>query len=83
MMIHSSQELAVCLKDRRQQLQLSQSEVVDRVGLRQKTLSAFEIKPDSTKLETLFRLLSALDLQLQVIPKEDRDTIAQGWNEEW
>jgi HTH-type transcriptional regulator/antitoxin HipB len=83
MMIHSSQELAVCLKDRRQQLHLSQSEVVDRVGLRQKTLSAFEIKPDSTKLETLFRLLAALDLQLQVIPKEDRKTIAQGWNEEW
>jgi DNA-binding XRE family transcriptional regulator len=50
MMIHSSQELAVCLKDRRQQLRLSQTEVVDRVGLLQKTLSAFENKPDSTKL---------------------------------
>ncbi len=83
MMIHSSQELAVCLKDRRKQLQLSQTEVVDRVGLLQKTLSAFENKPDSTKLETLFRILAALNLQLQVIPKEDRETIAQGWNEEW
>jgi HTH-type transcriptional regulator / antitoxin HipB len=53
------------------------------VGLLQKTLSAFENKPDSTKLETLFRILAALDLQLQVIPKEDRETITQGWNEEW
>lgn len=83
MMIHSSQELAVCLKDRRQQLQLSQTEVVDRVGLRQKPLSAFEIKPDSTKIETLFRILSALNLQLQVIPREDHQTITQGWNKEW
>lgn len=83
MMIHSTAELTACLKDRRKWRKLSQAEVADRVGLRQKTVSAFESKPDSTKLDTFFRILSALDLQLQVIPKEDRATITKGWKEEW
>jgi HTH-type transcriptional regulator / antitoxin HipB len=83
MMIHSTAELTACLKDRRKLKKLSQAEVADRVGLRQKTVSAFESKPDSTKLDTFFRILSALDLQLQVIPKEDQETITKGWTEEW
>jgi HTH-type transcriptional regulator / antitoxin HipB len=47
------------------------------------TVSAFENKPDSTKLETVFRLLSALDLELHIMPKETKIKDNQGWNEEW
>jgi HTH-type transcriptional regulator / antitoxin HipB len=83
MIIHSTRELAEFTRDRRKREKLSQAEVSDRVGLRQMTVSAFESKPDSTKLETLFRLLSALDLELHVIPKGTKIEDGQGWDKEW
>jgi HTH-type transcriptional regulator / antitoxin HipB len=70
MTIHSAQELTACPKDRRKQCKLSQAEVADRGGLRQKTVSTFENKPDNTKLDTFLRIVSALDLQIQVVQKE-------------
>jgi HTH-type transcriptional regulator / antitoxin HipB len=54
MVIHAAPELAACLKDQWKRCKLSQAEVADQVGLRQKTVSAFENKPDSTKLYTFF-----------------------------
>jgi HTH-type transcriptional regulator / antitoxin HipB len=83
MLIPSAQTLAEVTKDRRRQLKLSQTETSDRVGLSQKTISAFELKPESTKLETFFRLLSALNLELHLVPKEDTETTRAGWKEEW
>jgi HTH-type transcriptional regulator / antitoxin HipB len=83
MIIHSPQELAEFAKDSRNRKKLSQAEIGDRVGLRQKTVSAFENKPESTKLETFFRLLSALDLELQLVPKEDISPTVPGWDQEW
>jgi HTH-type transcriptional regulator/antitoxin HipB len=83
MVIHSPSELAEFARDHRSQKKLSQAEVSDRVGLRQKTVSAFESNPEGTKLETFFRLLSALDLELQIVPKEDIGTSTPGWDEEW
>jgi HTH-type transcriptional regulator / antitoxin HipB len=83
MIIHSPQELAEFAKDSRNRKKLSQAEIGDRVGLRQKTVSAFENKPESTKLETFFRLLSALDLELQLLPKEDISPTVPGWDQEW
>ncbi|MFN8749796.1 MAG: helix-turn-helix domain-containing protein, partial [Pseudanabaena sp.] len=50
---------------------LSQAEIGDRVGIKQATISAFENNPEGTKLETLFKLFSALDLEIQIIPKEE------------
>lgn len=81
MIIHSPQALANYLRDHRKHIKLSQSDISDRVGIRQETVSAFENKPESTKTETLFKLLSALDLELQIVPKGE--TSQQGWDEEW
>jgi len=81
MILHSTQELAEYIRDRRKRQKLSQAEVGDRVGVKQATISAFENNPEGTKLETLFKLISALDLELQVIPKEKARN--QGWQEEW
>jgi HTH-type transcriptional regulator / antitoxin HipB len=61
----------------------ARSQVSDRVSLRQKTVSAFESNPAGTNLDTFFRLLSALGLELQIIPKEETGSSALGWNEEW
>lgn len=64
-------------------MRLNQSQVGDRTGVRQVTVSAFENRPASTKLETLFKLLSALELELQLVPKEKASGASQGWDEEW
>ncbi len=83
MVIHSPKELAEFARDYRTQKKLSQAEVSDRVGLRQKTVSAFESSPEGTKLDTFFRLLSALDLELQIVPRSEIGVSTPGWDQEW
>lgn len=69
MRINSAKELSIYIQDNRILNKLSQESVADLASVRQATVSAFESKPDSAKLETLFKLLSALDLELEVSPK--------------
>jgi HTH-type transcriptional regulator / antitoxin HipB len=57
MIIRSTRELAEFAKDYRKRKKLSQVEIGDRVGLRQKTISDFESGPERAKLETFFKLL--------------------------
>jgi HTH-type transcriptional regulator / antitoxin HipB len=83
MIIHSSKELAAFARGYRHRKKLSQTELGEQVGLPQKTVSAFERRPDSTKLETFFRLLSALDLELQLVSKKEPNSATIGWDEEW
>jgi HTH-type transcriptional regulator / antitoxin HipB len=68
--IRSPKELALMVEDQRRELKLSQTKAGDLVGLKQKTISAFENKPYGTKLETLFRILSATNLDLYLCPKD-------------
>jgi HTH-type transcriptional regulator/antitoxin HipB len=55
----------------RKKLKLSQLEVGKLVGLSQKTISAFENKPESTQLGALFRILSALNLDITLSAKDE------------
>ena len=82
MLIHAPKELALFVIHRRKQLNLSQAAVANRVGLKQKTVSAFENKPESTKLDTLFRILSAVKLDITLLMKDDMRVKSQ-WKEEW
>lgn len=70
MILNNPKALASYIADQRKQQKLSQATVSDRVGLKQSTISEFENNPDGTKLDTLFRILSALNLDLQVEPKK-------------
>lgn len=83
MFIRSAKELALLVVSRRKELGLSQAEVADRVGLKQKTISTFENKPQSTKLETLFRILSAVNLDINGIAKDKANRVEKPWQEEW
>ena len=83
MFIRSAKEFALLVISRRKELGLSQAEVADRVGLKQKTISAFENKPESTKLETLFRILSAVNLDVNGVAKEKANRVEKPWKEEW
>ena len=65
-------QLGQILRGYRKQKRLSQKETGDRVGLLPKTISGLEIEPGRASLESLFKLLSALDLELVVQDKAGR-----------
>lgn len=85
MLIHSPKELALLVSNQRRNLKLSQADVGQSVGLKQQTISAFENKPEGTKLETLFDILSALNLDITITSKtQDKKTSTKSkWKEEW
>ena len=82
MYIRSSKEMAEYVVTTRKELGLSQSEVANRAGLKQKTISSFENNPNGTKLMTLFRILSAVQLDLNLSLKDDKE-VKSSWTEEW
>ncbi|HAT1825490.1 helix-turn-helix domain-containing protein [Legionella pneumophila] len=69
MIISSAKDLALYLNNKRKQLKMSQSEVADLVGLKQDTISKFENSPDNSRIDTLFRILSALNLNISLVEK--------------
>ncbi|PLY37199.1 transcriptional regulator [Pectobacterium carotovorum] len=88
MKVTNSKQLSSYLKDVRITQKLSQGKVASKVGIRQDTVSSFEQHPDSTKLETFFKILSALNLELTVTPRNvntanNEASVASSWKEEW
>ncbi len=83
MLIHSPKELALFIISQRKKLKLSQADVGKLVGLKQQTISEFETKPDSTKLSTLFHILSAVNLNIKLLAKDDLTNTDIQWKEEW
>ena len=65
----TSDQLAAVLKGLRHTLGLSQRDTGSQVGLLQKTVSALETDPSGSSITSLYRLLSALDLELVLRPK--------------
>jgi len=80
MIINSPKNLASVITYHRKNKKLSQTEVGGLVNLKQKTISAIENTPESSKIETLFRVLSALNLDLIIKPKDEDNN---DWKEEW
>ncbi|MDC9594487.1 helix-turn-helix domain-containing protein [Xenorhabdus sp. IM139775] len=83
MKITSPQTLAVAIREQRKKIRLTQKDTADRVGMKQSTVSGFENNPEKSKLETLFKLLSALDLELQVTERNASKKSGNGWAREW
>jgi HTH-type transcriptional regulator/antitoxin HipB len=63
-------QLSKILQARRGSLELTQQDVARLVGLLPKTVSALENRAESSSIETLFKCLSALDLEMHLFPKE-------------
>ncbi|OGT47280.1 MAG: transcriptional regulator [Gammaproteobacteria bacterium RIFCSPHIGHO2_12_FULL_41_15] len=82
MLIHTPKELALYFHQQRKRQSLSQHKISDLVGLKQTTVSSFENHPESTKLDTLFRLLAAANLEFEILPRDDIKTQSE-WQEEW
>ncbi|PAA96683.1 helix-turn-helix domain-containing protein [Serratia fonticola] len=86
MKITNAKQLSIYLRDVRLAENLSQEKVASRVGIRQDTVSNFELQPGTTKLETFFKILSALDLELEVKPRGSQSCETKStdcWKEEW
>lgn len=82
MKITSPELLAQTLKNARTDHQLSQRATAERVGIKQTTVSSFENHPERSQVETLFRLLSALNLELHITARE-QSPANTGWEQEW
>lgn len=80
MKAHSVKSLKNAINTLRKMKNLSQKQLSQETGLRQPTISNFENKPEKAHLETLFKLLEAMDLELEIKPK---NTESNDWNEEW
>lgn len=67
--IRTPQQLSQMLRAHRKKKKLTQQLAGKDVGLLPKTVSALELKPEGSSIESLFRLLSALDLEMVVREK--------------
>lgn len=61
---------------------VSQAAAADRIGIKQATVSAFENHPDGSRLDTLFKLLAALEFELHITKRGDPLGKTQ-WDQEW
>jgi len=72
-LISTSGQLAQALRNVRKAHGLSQDGAGKLVGLLPKTISALENRPGSATIDSLLKLLSALDLELVIAPKKGSD----------
>lgn len=68
--ITSPEDLGRALKMRRKKLSLTQVEAGEKFNLTQKTVSNIENGRPGVQLDTLFRLMSALNLEIHLQPRD-------------
>ena len=79
--VRTPQQLASVLRAQRARRGLTQARAGKDVGLLPKTISALEQRPEKSSIESLFRLLSALGVELVVRerPGDSRENAAPEW----
>lgn len=84
MQITRPEQLCTLIKVYRKRHGVTQAEIAQLVGLRVATISDFENKPESCKLATFFKILAALQLQLDICPRDKSAEPDQSeWQEGW
>jgi HTH-type transcriptional regulator / antitoxin HipB len=69
-------QLGAIVRNARKKLGLTQSELGERTGLRQETISLIENGNPATKLDTLLNLLAVLGLEFQITARSrQRDNV--------
>lgn len=68
-LIQTPSQLGQALRARRKARGSNQTAAGDRAGLTQNTVSKLELNPAPSTIDSLLRLLSALDLELVLRPK--------------
>jgi len=84
--ISTPMQLAHTLRDVRKSQKLSQDTAGKLVGLLPKTISSLENHPEAASVESLLKLLSALDLEL-IVARKNKNEKNASWspetNEDW
>jgi len=65
----TTKDLGQALRAARKAKGLAQAELATRAGVWQRTVSNIETGPSGAKLDTIFDLLAALDLELRIVPR--------------
>lgn len=81
MKINNCHELSLFLKNNRKLSKKTQGQLGEAAQIQQQSISAFEKHCDHSRIDTLYRLINALDLELHLIPKGA--PLASEWKEEW
>jgi HTH-type transcriptional regulator/antitoxin HipB len=74
----SPKNLGMILRAARKRKGLSQTEAGKSVGIDQPTMSKIERGESRARVDTLFRLLAALDMEMIVSPRERTSNINEG-----
>ena len=69
-LVHSPKSLGSTIKRQRKAKKISQTEAGSTFKIEQSTISSIEQGAPGTRLETLFRVLAALDLEMVIRPKK-------------
>ena len=75
--IKTPQQLGAVLRGCRKARQLTQAQAGERVGLPQKEISKLEMNPSNTTLARVFKLLSALELEIVVRERGAADNASE------
>jgi len=76
--LRTPDQLGALLRSRRRALGLTQKSAGAKVGLKQATVSMIEADASRTSVASLYKLLSALELELSLSPLETRADPASG-----
>jgi HTH-type transcriptional regulator/antitoxin HipB len=76
--VHTPQQLGSVLHGQRKARKLTQKQVGEAVDLLPKTISNLENKPKTVSIESLFKLLSALELEI-VIRSRRQESATSDW----
>lgn len=72
----SPEQIGNAIRRARKKAGMSQSELGERAGLRQATISQIEKGHPAAKMETILGILSALNLEFQIGPRTSFDPYA-------
>ena len=65
----SPKDVGNALRNARKAKKLTQAELASRSGIWQRTISTIETSASGATLDTIFDLLAALDLEIQIVPR--------------
>jgi len=69
-------ELIGAIVLRRRQLGLTQEQLAEKAGVKQSAIARLETGNAVPRLDTLIRVANALDLRLELVPKENRTEVS-------
>jgi HTH-type transcriptional regulator/antitoxin HipB len=75
---HTPKQLGQVLRGQRKSQKLTQKEAAQVVGLLPKTISKLELATETATIESLFKLLSALQLEL-VLRSKSQESPTREW----